>query len=300
MRIRHLFAGLLLGAVTATVLSPAAPAAASEWRGDGDVRVAVNTSTTADLDAYWTPERIANAKPVPTPDVAPSGDRPQTTVGDPVTVPGSAPTIGRPGVTGVAETEGRLLFSADGGDWLCSATVIAGENRSVIATARHCGFESGGTNYRFAPNYDNGHAPHGWWDWRSAGWVTGGDGITNDFAFIVLNTQDGRYVTDVVGSSGLAFNQGTDHWVHIVGIPGATDAVTYCEGQAYGGPAGQQLLDDCDGMSGGASGGAWVINWQPDGSAYQVGTYFGSYGDAAAGSYFGDAAYGVWDAAQHA
>jgi hypothetical protein len=259
-----------------------------------DVAAAVNQSTDAQLDAYWTPERIASAKPAPMPAVsrvaAPAPD------GQAITVPGT------PGKNrGVYETTGRLLFSQNGGDWICSATVVASNNRSVIATARHCGFNgTTGSNFRFAPSYNGGNAPHGWWNWRSAGWATGGDGITNDLAFIVLNTQNGRRVGDVVGTNGVGFNYAVNQHAYIVGIPAATDQRLRCEGQAYAGPQGQQLMNNCNGMSGGASGGSWNVQWQSAGWAYQVGTFFGSYGAAAAGSYYGSLAYDIWNGAQNA
>jgi hypothetical protein len=258
------------------------------------VQTAANRLTDAQLDAYWTPERIAHAKPVPVPPVV-SGEAPKPD-GPALGVPG------RPGTNrGVYETTGRLLFSQNGGDWICSATVVASNNASVIATARHCGFNGTvGSNFRFAPSYNAGNAPHGWWNWRSAGWATGGDGITNDLAFIVLNTQNGRRVGDVVGTNGIGFNFAVNAYAYIVGIPAATDQRLRCEGNAYTGPAGQQLMDNCNGMSGGASGGSWSQQWQSAGWSYQTGTFFGSYGAAAAGSYYGSLANDIWNGAQNA
>jgi hypothetical protein len=279
MRLRFLLPLLAL-----LVLGATAPATA-------DVCVRYNRLTDAQLDAYWTPARIANAKPAPVPagvraTAAPAPDGPA------FAVPGTS--------HGGYETTGRLLFSADDGDWACSATVVASDNASVIATARHCGFTGGGTNYRFAPSYDGGAAPHGWWNWRSADWTTGGDVITGDFAFIVLDTQNGRRVGDVVGTNGLGFNFAVDTHAYVVGIPAAADQRRRCEGDAYTGPAGEQLMDDCDGMSGGASGGSWSQQWQQAGWSYQTGTFFGSYGTASAGSYYGSLAQEIWNKAQNA
>lgn len=296
MRKRLILAGLTSAAMCSIALSATAPAtAAPATSGETHVQTAVNTASTAELDKYWTPKRMANAKPMPAPDISQSS-QPTHDTGSQLTVPGTAAdTVAS---KGVEQTEGRLFFSTNDGDYICSATVIAGENKSTIATARHCGFQDDGTNYRFAPNYNAGNTPFGWFDWKSAKWVNGGDGITNDFAFIALNTQDGTPVTDKVGSTGIAFNQDIDRDINIVGIPGDTDTITHCTGGAYAGPAGQQLLDNCNGMSGGASGGAWVADYKDDGSGTQVGTFFGSYGDAAAGSYFGDDAYNTWNAIQ--
>src|SRR5690349_20640368 len=224
MRLRFLLP--LLALLTLAVTPAVTPATA-----DTQVRTATNRLTAAQLDAYWTPERIAHAKPVPIPDVksteAPKPDGPA------ISVPGKAGTA-----RGVYETTGRLLFSQNGGDWICSATVVASNNASVIATARHCGFNgTTGSNFRFAPSYDAGNAPQGWWNWRSAGWANGGDGITNDVAFIVLDTQNGRRVGDVVGTNGIGFNFAVNTYAYIVGIPAATDQRLRCEGNAYTGPA---------------------------------------------------------------
>jgi hypothetical protein len=288
MRLRSPASSLVIG--VSLLVSAVAPATADT---QPVIHTAANHLSSAQMDAYWTPARIANAKPVAAPAGTPVTAPAPT--GAPVSVAGT-PAKNR----GVYETTGRLLFSANGGDWICTATVVASNNRSVIATARHCGFNDGGTNFRYAPNYNGGNAPHGWWDWRSAGWATGGDGITNDLAFIVLNQKDGRRVGDVVGTNGIGFNQAVNQYAYIVGIPGATDQKFRCEGGAYAGPQGQQLMNNCNGMSGGASGGSWNINWQPAGWAYQVGTFFGSYGAAAAGSYYGQLAYDIWNGAQNA
>ncbi len=281
MRPRFLLPLLALPLLLLGVASPA------------DASVRYNQLSDAQMDAYWTPSRIAHAKPVPVPAVT------STVAPAPDGAPSSIP--GRTGKSrGVYETTGRLLFSANGGDWICSATVVASNNASVIATARHCGFNDGGTNFRFAPSYNAGNAPYGWWNWRSAGWATGGDGITNDLAFIVLNTQNGRRVGDVVGTNGIGFNFAVKTYAYIVGIPAATDQRLRCEGNAYTGPAGQQLMDNCNGMSGGASGGSWSQQWQAAGWSYQTGTFFGSYGAAAAGSYYGSLANDIWNGAQNA
>jgi len=261
---------------------------------DPVVQSATNTMSDAALDAYWTPERIAHAKPVPVPVVSSVVEAKPD--GPAVSVPGTASRT-----RGVYETTGRLLFSQNGGDWICSATVVASNNASVIATARHCGFNGTvGSNFRFAPSYNGGNAPHGWWNWRSAGWATGGDGITNDLAFIVLNTQNGRRVGDVVGTNGIGFNFAVNTYAYIVGIPASTDQRLRCEGNAYTGPAGQQLMNNCNGMSGGASGGSWSQQWQSAGWSYQTGTFYGSYGAAAAGSYYGSLANDIWNGAQNA
>ncbi|MFJ5265171.1 peptidase [Streptomyces sp. NPDC088387] len=265
---------------------------------------AVNTKSRAQLDDYWTPERIRRARPMPAPaagsEVRSSASAAAEAVGNPVHIPATRPAA-RGGVEAQASvwgTVGRLFFTIPGkGDYICSGNVVTSNNGSVLATARHCGFGEGGTNYRFAPNYSQGNAPYGWWGWRSAGWVTGG-GQENDSAFLVLNTANGRRVQDVVGSTGLGFNW-SSNYAHIIGLPADKDYAVWCEGQGYAGPDGQRLMNNCNGLSGGASGGGWIENYQADGSAIQTGAYSGSYGSAAAASSYGNSSYDVWNGAQN-
>ncbi|WP_335941332.1 peptidase [Streptomyces sp. PTD5-9] len=305
MRIRRFTLTALAAAASLCAALTPVTAVAQERTHDSGAGTATvaNTASRAQLDAYWTPERIRDARPMPAP--APAVDRAAAGAvaresGEPVHIPATRPTAGsgaqiRSSVWG---TVGRLYFTIPGkGDYICSANVVTSNNRSVVATARHCGFGDGGTNYRFAPNYDKGNAPYGWWGWRSAGWLTGG-GQENDSAFLVLDTPNGRRVQDVVGSTGLGFNW-SSNYAHILGLPADKDYAVWCEGQGYAGPGGQRLMDNCNGLSGGASGGAWIEHYQADGSATQTGAYSGSYGSAAAASSYGNAAYDVWNGAQN-
>ncbi|WDN57649.1 trypsin-like serine peptidase [Streptomyces clavuligerus] len=298
---------LAAAATLCTVLTPATAVAQERPAGSPTgTATAVNTLSRAQLDAYWTPERLRTAKPAPAPKAVP-GTRPTpraatAPTGKPVHVPATRPTAdGAPKArSSVWGTVGRLHFSVPGrGNFVCSANVVTSNNRSVVATARHCGFGEGGTNYRFAPGYNKGATPQGWWGWRSAGWVTGG-GQENDNAFLVLDTPGGRRVQDVVGSTGLGFNW-TSGYARILGLPGGEgkDFAVWCGGQGFAGPDGQRLMNNCNGMTGGASGGAWIENYQPDGSATQTGAYSGSFGAAAAASSFRTEAFNVWNGAQN-
>ncbi|WP_239085316.1 peptidase [Streptomyces halstedii] len=280
-------------------LTPVTAAAAQNTPGASTAKV-VNTKSRTQLDAYWTPDRIRAAKPMPAPE-GPSAARPAapTKKGVPVHIPATRPvTAPDAGIqSSVWGTVGRLYFTIPGkGDYICSGNVVTAANRSVVATARHCGFGDGGTNYRFAPGYNKGNTPNGWWGWRSAGWLTGG-GQENDSAFLVLDAPNGRRVQDVVGSTGLGFNW-SSNYAHILGLPVDKDYAVWCEGQGYAGPSGQRLMNNCNGLSGGASGGAWIENYQSDGSATQTGAYSGSYGAAAAASAWGNSSYDVWNGAQ--
>ncbi|MEU3568468.1 peptidase [Kitasatospora sp. NPDC036755] len=244
---------------------------------------------------------------------------PSSLGGRPLTLHATAPTVGA-GAGAKADakaadspmaaakasvwgTTGRLLT----GGGVCTANVVSSANRDVIATARHC--VEGGHDFQFAPNYDAGNAPYGWWTWRSAVWVTT-PAPQGDIAFIVLNTKDGRHIADVVGSTGIGFNRDINNYAHIIGIPGVVPATKehalWCGGQPVAGPEQPSTarIDNCIGLGGGASGGPFIVDYdQNDGSAVQTGDFV--TGDSwqgkwwAVSAYYGDDAYNAFNGAQH-
>ncbi|MFB7470472.1 trypsin-like serine peptidase [Kitasatospora sp. NPDC056184] len=234
--------------------------------------------------------------------------------GEPLTIPATVPTVapkagakaaaGPTAAASVWGTTGRLRT----GGGVCTANVVSSANRDVIATARHC--VEGGHDFEFAPNYDAGNAPYGWWTWRSAGWVDA-PAPQGDIAFIVLNTQNGRHIADVVGATGIGFNQPVNNYAHIIGIPGRKDAkdehMLWCGGQPVAGPEqpSTALIDNCIGLDGGSSGGPFFVNYnQNDGSAVQTGDFVTGYSWQgkwwAVSAYYRDDAYNVFNGAQHA
>lgn len=267
------------------------------------VATATNTRSAAALDSYWTPQRLAKAKPMPAPKAVPSKASEQ--LGEPKFVHATRPTGVQP-MSSVWTTIGRLVFSVPGkGDYLCTANVVTSDNRDVISTARHCVMDisTGQTydNFRFAPSYNQGNAPYGWWNWRSMGWRIDDTSPGGDNAFIVLSTggNNNGHVQDAVGSSGIGFNQPTNNYAHGIGIPADKDYAVWCEGQPYDGPQGGVQIPNCVGLSGGASGGAFIVNYQGDGSAMQTASFFGSWGDSYF-AYYRDAAWQVYNGAQNA
>jgi len=269
---------------------------------------ATNTQSAAALDSYWTPQRLAAAKPMPAPQAGQSTAQEQ--VGEPKFVHSTAPISSGPSrlqpMSSVWSTIGRLVFTVPGkGDYLCSANVVTSDNRDVIATARHCVMDIGTgqtyDNFRFAPSYSQGNAPYGWWNWRSMGWRVDDTSPGGDNAFIVLSTggNNNSHVQDAMGSSGIGFNQPSNSYAHGIGIPADKDYAVWCEGQPYDGPQGGVQIPNCIGLSGGASGGAFIVNYQGDGSAMQTGSFYGSWGDSYF-AYYRDAAWQVYNGAQNA
>lgn len=264
---------------------------------------ATNHASPAQTDSYWTPERLANAKPAPAPARSGGATRAQTEDGPPVSIPATKPAGDFSAQASVWNTLGRLVFTNPGvGDYICTANVVTSNNRDVLATARHCVMDIATgkvfQNFRFAPGYSNGNTPHGWWNWRAAGWRIDDKGPGGDNAFIVLNTggNNGGHVQDAVGSSGLGFNWGLATQAYGFGIPGATNTAVWCGGKPYNGQAGGVQIPNCNGLSGGASGGAFIVNFQSDQSGTQTASYFGSWGDSYF-AYYRNAALEVYNGA---
>lgn len=188
-------------------------------------------------------------------------------------------------------TVGKLTFSAGH----CSASLI---RRSVIVTAAHCiqRFGSGNSiysNFQFRPGHygatgatANQSAPYGTWNWaalvRPASWANGtdiGSGAArdNDLAVIVLHKNSGQFVGDRTGWMNYGWNNYSfvqspktgnlrTAAVSTLGYPGLMDLgriMQRTDGPTYTttvGGAGQ--LWQGSNLTGGSSGGPWVVNFR--------------------------------------
>lgn len=251
-----------------------------------------------EINSYWNTKRIAAAKPVATLNsTATDTSKLRIATGPEVRISGKKPD-GIRSTWSTRNTLGRLVFSIPGkGDFACTANVVASDNGDTIATARHCGFDDGAINFRFAPGYNKGYAPHGWWTWRWAGWITSPSGGPGDTAFLVLNTQNGRHVQNVVGGTGIVFNSRPDY-IYLFGIPTDKDYTVLCQGQSGTTDNGAVVtMANCNGQSGGSSGGPFVTSDRDD--TYQFATLLGSCGDKACGPLFGNTALSVYNSAKN-
>jgi len=288
----RLFAMLAALAVTLTLVGVAS-AAPPEGKGK---------SNHEEIVAYWTPDRIANAKPR---ELSPAG---QPDFIDPQ-VPGNGngrgggngggnggggddegsggSSVGGASWTGgglVQDTVGKVLFTMDGVDYVCSGTVVEDNrtNESLVLTAGHCVYDRAdgwATNWIFMPNFDaapsqyDGNSfncnilPYGCWtaDYlvTSAGWSQGD--FNEDYGFAVINSEGGSgdLLEDVVGDpQAISFTGVRPATAYAFGYPHAspydgTDLV-YCSGptvaDGWGGSTDSGLK--CD-MTGGSSGGGW-------------------------------------------
>ncbi len=254
------------------------------------------------LAEYWTPARMLAAKPASelasvkaaaagtrsfdTTASQPQGPAGQVMPAAPKTEPKAETTaantqtvaplsynpnypIGHP----VARTSGKVFFTQNGGNYVCSAGVVNTEGKSIVWTAGHCvasGTGSWSTNWTFVPNYVNGSAPFGYWYsswlWTTTAWFYNSD-FANDVGAAVIDRNGGYRIADYLGAQGIAWNQGSPQFVYAFGYPQASPfngAILIAEyGYAYNN--GDGTIYQVNDMTGGSSGGYWLMafdgNW---------------------------------------
>ncbi len=239
--------------------------------------------------SYWTSERIANAKPrdfVRNADGSFSRAKP-TPQGKPG---GSGNNVLGASWTGggaVLKLSGKVLFTMNSGDYICSGTLITdtANDRSIVITAGHCSYDAadGGfaRNWTFYPEFDtnatytcsqsrwgcwvatalavhNGFAQSGGfntqattYDWSFA--VLKNGGFANNLAETALGaTMAKTFTAPAVGSQTFNFGYPAAGKYHGYDL-------TYCSDQIFNDPLNQNLTFgvDCD-MTGGSSGGPWL------------------------------------------
>ncbi|MEU0566363.1 serine protease [Nonomuraea sp. NPDC005983] len=219
------------------------------------------------------------------------------TVKRPATAPSVEPAL--PQKSTVARTTGKVFFRFGDKEYWCSASSVAAKNRGVVATAGHCAFDPRQTkaaeNWIFVPNPGpNGETPDGIYVGASISmhedWPGKGD-YDYDYAFVTVHRgfkwvekggqlvmQDVGRLQDSVGGQGLALNRKTGNRIAAFGYPVGPQpdgtrpfdgrSLLTCSGSTshtvapgrdlqYG-----VLLRPCD-FTSGASGGPWLIDYQP-------------------------------------
>jgi V8-like Glu-specific endopeptidase len=224
---------------------------------------------------------------------------------------GNGPGVGatsanRLGTTYPYRTVGKLTFSAG----YCSASLI---RRSVIVTAAHCIQNFGSGNDRFSSfQFTPGHygatgatsaqiAPHGTWSWaglvRPASWANGtdvGSGAArdNDVAVIVLRKNpSGQFIGDITGYLSYGWNNYSfvasantgmlrTAAVSTLGYPALMDAgriMQRTDGPTYTTTiSGAGQLRQGSNLTGGSSGGPWVVNFSSRTAALSGGAVQGT------------------------
>jgi V8-like Glu-specific endopeptidase len=276
-----------------------APGAASA----SGVRVA---SSSADaVNSFWTPGRIRAAQPL------------EVKAGD-AAIASTAPGPGAgefgsnfepvPDPTAPAYRVNGAIFTSLGvfGYARCSGTAVTAANESVVITAGHC-VNSGGRRGRwykdrwaFIPAYRFGQRPFGifparWLD-TTVQWRRSGSENFDVGAAVVGRNGRGETLEEAVGGVGIAWNLKPRQTFDVHGYPaeepfdGETQRV--CPSTPFIGhdpdsfvfPGPLNLSVRCD-VTGGASGGGWIIH----GKTLNGVTDYGYFDEASPdfGAYFG-------------
>ncbi|GAB3667121.1 peptidase [Actinocorallia lasiicapitis] len=174
----------------------------------------------------------------------------------------------------VRRTVGKVFFTMNGKDFLCSAATVRSTNRDLVVTAGHCAKNGKGPwaeNWIFVPGYRDGAGPEGGYTARrmfvADRWTKSGDD-DYDVAMVALAPADGEHVTDAVGGNPIAFEQPRGRQVYGFGYPAAGrydgERLAYCSGRPASDP--HKATDaeglHCD-MTQGSSGGPWLRNFDP-------------------------------------
>ncbi len=264
---------------SSTSASTAVSSAAPSTQGQVVTKnAAVTSSEHRRITSYWTPARMRAAKAG---EALLAGRSPKGTARTVAagTAQAVAPTI-QPKAGGytwtgggaVVRTTGKVFFTLGGSDYVCSGSSVSSTNKDTVLTAGHCVHEGPGsfaTNFAFVPAYNNGSRPYGTFTARrlltTNAWATRGD-FNYDVGFALMNSLNGKDLTDTVGGQGIAFNQARGKYMYSFGYPAASpydgQKLIHCYGtvfnDTYGNSNDQGM--NCN-MTGGSSGGPWFYNF---------------------------------------
>ena len=223
------------------------------------------TKSPAQVVRYWTPERMANAKPA---------ER----------IAGKSPQKGKPGGGGTSSTatevplpypsaEGKVWFTDNGVNYVCSGSALVSANESLVWTAGHCVNEGPGaffTNFLFVPAYRDGATPYGVFPastlMTTSGWRNSGEFGVDVGAAVVSPNSAGQTLTDAVQEISPVFNSVRNQAYTLYGYPAAGK---FFGKRMYACNTAWQLDDTsaipatmgvpCN-MTGGSSGGGWLTS----------------------------------------
>jgi hypothetical protein len=232
--------------------------------------------------AYWTPARMKAAKPWK---VSGAGrgsvaDTSPVHRGTQVAVAASAVAVNRPYTDAPDRFNGKVFFSHGGLDFVCSGTLINNPTKNLVWTAGHCVADGEGdhtfhTNWVFVPAYSSngsGNAPYGTWAAKKLttrdAWIDNGN-FRQDFGAATLVKVNGENLGKKIGGQGIAFNQPAQQTYHDFGYPQAPpfngnsqyrcDSPLVARDDPFDGPGPLTMKINCN-MTGGSSGGGWLVD----------------------------------------
>ncbi|CAN5548272.1 peptidase [soil metagenome] len=223
--------------------------------------------------AYWTAERIANAKPRDFVRTAAGTFKPAAKPDNPGSKPGggggggggTTTVVKGASWTGggpVVDRTGKVLFTMGGGNYVCSASGVADSRNgfSLILTAAHCAYDevanAFATNWIYVPSFDTAptftcaQSAYGCWTTAGgglvvhSGYTTAGGFNTqatiHDFAiaFVGPGGKNGTTLLESLGTYGISYPAiSTGGSVHAFGYPAAGKYkgrdLTYCAGPTF-------------------------------------------------------------------
>jgi hypothetical protein len=284
---------------------------------------------------YWTPQRMANATPYnPRPQGKSGGAAATTTsTGRKVSVaptagalgipsgiePASASAVPRPYTNLPDRLNVKIFFTKfSGGNFVCSGTIVNSTTKRMVNTAGHC-VADGEASHRFHHNFlvvpaysssTNGSAPYGKYTARTVTtrteWLNFGN-FKQDLGYIITNDMNGVRIVNRLGGQGSTFNAARNQQWRAYGYPQAAPFNGFSQ---FVCPSGR-LADDnpstrsgpltirisCN-MTGGASGGGWLINLSSAGLGNTNGLNSYKYGNQPNfmyGPYFGSEALSLFN-----
>jgi V8-like Glu-specific endopeptidase len=312
-RVVTAFAGTLLAGALAMIA--AAPAAAPGAGPGGPQRLATASAEEAALThaaaltpraqsavaRYWTRARMALAVPADAPAVtAPLTAARQSAAVNDAWFDGDSLGAGLRWAHGgaVDQTLGKVFFTLNGTNYVCSGSAVKSASEDVVLTAAHCASDGDGdwaTNWTFVPGYANGNEPYGAYTARrfyvSPNWTGTANGSAQseeyDVAFVTVNpatlsgTPTGVQVDQLPGGQAVAFGSEPAAALptYVFGYPSEPPYsglyANYCAGQAQHASPGDTAQLSC-GMTAGDSGGPWLQDFSPrtgTGTIFAVTTY---------------------------
>jgi hypothetical protein len=315
--------GLIIAAAVTTGLA-GTPASASA-QASGLVTHKLTAAQQAATLAYWTPARMAAAKNMDLATIKGSPRSTSTGANNPAGAagaaaghtPSGAASSGTPSgpvpadgytypfpytrfqVTPQSlwksypyETNGKVFFTNNGNNYVCSGTSVTVPDGREVWTAGHCVANTDGTHkfdssFLFIPAYNGNKstiakiAPRGEWTGGSlvttTAWLNNGDFSVDEGAAEMNNNASNLTLSQVVGNAGFAWNQNWIQDFSAFGYPQASpfngknmiqcDAGSAVQDTGIGGGGSPPIGIGCD-MTGGSSGGAWEYSWGGGGPGY--------------------------------
>ena len=234
------------------------------------------------VQEYWTPERIANAKPAP---VRSSGASSQKSLKKSVEKAKKALQKEEKLANDkqIAHANGKVLYYDDkkGKDYVCSASAVDSPTKRIVVTAAHCVHGGkGGTwysNWMFVPAYDKKNRPYGTFpayhmhamdEWQREADPDHGKGFESDVAFVTTkDSEQGKRLVDAVGGHKVVTGKTTEFNATIFGYPHNIDkglTLQTCSKMTKDTWANRKYhfhtVTGCN-LKEGASGGPWLENY---------------------------------------